>query len=246
VSNTVDVSTREVGGGKATSRAMRLEVGAVVFLLCAPALASLGSRLIWGSAYPEQAGYRTAAAFETMVFERTLISLRYVPLILFVIWRSGEGWSRFGIVKIELGKDVWIGLGLWIVVAALDGLIGLAFHRHYPWSRLLAVSVSPERALLLVVHTCAVGFSEELTCRAYLISRLEAITGAAWKGVALSAVLFGFVHVSNGYVSAIGSLVVGLVWGVGFCLTRRIWPVALSHAILDFIVYTHLGALVGM
>jgi membrane protease YdiL (CAAX protease family) len=91
-----------------------------------------------------------------------------------------------------------------------------------------------------------VGFSEELQCRAYLIPRLEAVTGATWKAVLLSVMLFGFVHLYHGYVGVISSVVAGAVWSIGFCLTRRIWPVAISHAIWDFIIDSHLAATVGL
>ena len=101
-------------------------------------------------------------------------------------------------------------------------------------------------AYFLLGNCCAIGFSEELTGRAYLIPRLETVTGATWKAVLLSVVLFGFVHLYKGYVGVIHSVVAATIWAIGFCLTRRIWPVALSHAITDFIVDSHLAATVGL
>ena len=183
--------------------------GAISSLDCGPTISSLGCSLIWGSEYQKlaqewrKAEYKTATAFETSSFESMVLRLRFVPVVLFVMWRSGEGWSRFGLVKPMVGKDILIGLGLWLVVTTSDSLIGLVFHRHVPEGQLYPAAISWHRAILLLGDCCAAGFSEELTFRAYLIPRLEAVTGSTWKSVVLSVVLFGFTHLYKGYVGVI-------------------------------------------
>jgi membrane protease YdiL (CAAX protease family) len=77
------------------------------------------------------------------------------------------------------------------------------------------------------------------------ITRFEAMTGATWKAVVLSVAVFGFLHLYLGAVGVPGSLIAGTVWGIAFCLTRRVWPVAISHALTNFVVFTHLSALAG-
>jgi membrane protease YdiL (CAAX protease family) len=231
-----------------TRRATWLEIGVVVLLICAPTLASLGCSLFWGSDYQKlvqqrrRAEFRTATAFETFRFGSMVIDLRSVALVLFVMWRSGERWSRFGLVKPKLGKDILLGLGLWLVVAVARWLLGLALNARHPELGLYPAAVPFSGALLLVGWSCAVGFSEELACRAYLIPRLEAVTGNTWMSIVLSVALFGFVHQYQGYVGVIYSVECALVWGFGFCFIRRIWPLALSHALTDFIIDTHVIA----
>jgi membrane protease YdiL (CAAX protease family) len=128
---------------------------------------------------------------------------------------------------------------LWLIVTSCDALIAQHYKKAHSW---LPVAVPLARGLLILAEACAVGFAEELTYRAYLIPRVEAATGAAWIGVVLSVALFGFVHMYKGFEGDMHTLAAAVVWGVGFWLTRRIWPLALSHAMIDFIVHTHLGA----
>jgi membrane protease YdiL (CAAX protease family) len=235
----------------ATNRAAWLEIGAVVLLTCAPTLASLGRSVFWGSEFPITAQHRrhaehqTAAQYETALFDSMVLRLRFVPVVLLVMWRSGAGWAFFGLVKPRL-KDILVGLGLWLVVAIIDALIALAFYRHNPWLGLSAVAIPWRRAGLLLGDCCAIGFAEELTCRAYLIPRLGAVTGATWKGVVLSVLLFAFNHLYKGPVGVVHSVAAAVVWSIGFCLTRRIWPVAFSHAMTDYIVESHLAATIGL
>ena len=112
----------------------------------------MGCSLFWGSEYQKldqqrrHAAYKTATAFETMSFESMVTRLRFVPVVLLVMWRSGEGWSRFGLVKPKFRKDILIGLGLWLVVAILDSLIALAFNRPQPCAPLFPVALPLTRA----------------------------------------------------------------------------------------------------
>ena len=87
--------------------------------------------------------------------------------------------------------------------------------------------------------------SEYQKFRGYLIPRLETATGATWKAVGLSVMLFGFVHLYKGYLGVVYTVVSAVILSVGFCLTRRIWPVAIAHAVVDFIILSHLSLTVG-
>ena len=230
-----------------------LEIAAIVLLSCGPTLSTLGCSWFWGGEYQKSAQQRrdaqrkTATAFETMRFASLVQHLQLVPVVLFVMWRSGEGWSRFGLGKPKVGRDILIGLGLWLIATSLVSVIDLvAFKIPVPEHRLYPDAIPWRRGMLLFADCCAIGFSEELRYRAYLIPRLEAVTGAAWKSVALSAALFGFVHLYQGYSGVTGSVVSAVVWGIGFCLTRRIWPVAIAHAMTDFIIFTHVSSHLGL
>ena len=96
-----------------------------------------------------------------------------------------------------------------------------------------------DRAILLLAGACAVGFAEELIGREYLIPRLEALIGSTWKSILLSALIFGLLHSQKSFTGMVVSCLSGIVWGVGFCATRRVWPVAISHAMWDFVVDSH-------
>ena len=239
-------STQPSTGGT-RNRATWLEIGAVVILITAPTFASLG-RSVFTDVEPDKTSSsrrqfqsQTATQFAAAELKSAVLRLRFAPIILFVMWRSGEGWSRFGFVRPKLGKDLLMGLGIWLTIAILDCLIALTFARRNPWFGLWPLAVPWQYALPLIGQCCAVGFAEELQMRAYLIPRFESATGATWKSVLLSILIFGFVHLNKGYVGVIHSIAAATVWGIAFCLTRRIWPLAISHAFLDFVVGSHLG-----
>jgi membrane protease YdiL (CAAX protease family) len=236
----------------AKRRIVMLEVGAVLTFILGSTIASSGSALVWPDDYAKlrrDQDFSVWSSWATMdidTFKRAVLHLCYVPIILFIIWRSGKPWSRFGLGKPKYPTDLLLGLCLWFNVAVLDALVTLAFSRHTSWQRFSIGSVPYDRLLLLLVWSCAVGFSEELTMRAYLIPRLETIFRSTWKSLFLSVVVFGFAHFYQSYVGVIQSLVAGLVCGTAFCLTRRIWPVAIAHAVTDFVISTHMTPFNGI
>ena len=236
-----------VNTGLAGRCATWLEIAAVVVLFSAPTFASL-TRSMFSDVEPEKTNSKrrhfesqTPAQFAAAELKSSILRLRLVPVILFVMWRSGMRWSRFGFVKPRLVRDVLLGLGIWLTIAILDGLIAWTFARRHPWFGLWPDSVPWAYVLPLVGQCCVVGFAEEVEMRAYLIPRLEAVLGATWASVVLAILVFGFVHLSKGYVGVLHSLSAATVWSLAFCFTRRIWPLVISHAFLDFVVGSHLG-----
>jgi membrane protease YdiL (CAAX protease family) len=87
--------------------------------------------------------------------------------------------------------------------------------------------------LMVVVLSIAIGFYEELAMRGYLIPRFEQLLRSSAASVFYSSALFASYHLYQGLESAFSVLFVGLVYGVAFCLTRRLWPVAVAHAMTD-------------
>jgi membrane protease YdiL (CAAX protease family) len=91
----------------------------------------------------------------------------------------------------------------------------------------------------------AIGLSEELVWRAYLVPRMEAVIRSTWKAAVFSVVLFALMHLHHGVVGVTGNVVPAIIWTIAFCLTRRIWPLVVSHAISDFVMSSHLAAMIG-
>ena len=173
------------------------------------------------------------------LFERAFHHIGLVPILLFIIWRSGEPRSRFGLVSPKYPKDLLIGVGLWFILAILDGVIDAIMGRHDPWFQFTRADAPQTRLVLLVGWSCAVGLSEELATRAYLIPRLEMIIRSTWKSVLIGALFFGFVHLSQSYVGIVRQFLTACLFGWAFCVTRRIWPVAIAHAVVDFVIAVH-------
>jgi hypothetical protein len=121
----------------------------------------------------------------------------------------------------------------------------VGFNIAVPDNSLYPAAIPWHRGLLLLTCSCAVGFSEELSYRAYLIPRLEEVMGSTWKSITLSAALFGFAHFYQGYFGIACAVVAAMVYGVSFCVARRVWPLAISHAIGDFVIFTQLSSTLG-
>jgi membrane protease YdiL (CAAX protease family) len=87
---------------------------------------------------------------------------------------------------------------------------------------------------VLLVLAIAVGFSEELVARGYLIPRLERLLRSTWASVLVSAAVFGLLHWRSGVLTVCHAFLGGIVYGIAFAWTRRLWPVAIAHAMYDF------------
>ena len=166
----------------------------------------------------------------------------YAPeafLVLYLIYRSGEQWSAFGIVVPRLG-DVLIGVVLvlvpeliWWLKSALAAPISSGTESYSP------IAQSSLDYVLLVVRYGSIAFVEELVYRAYLITRLEHVIRleSVWQkrllAVAIPAILFGFSHLYDGFWGVTSALIGGFLWGFWFQYSRRLWPLVIGHMLYD-------------
>jgi membrane protease YdiL (CAAX protease family) len=241
--------------GNARRLTLWFETSAVLLLIAGSILSRVLCWVLWGSAYLQydkrffDLQTQTPTTYGIKLFESMIGNLGLIPIVLFIIWRSGDTWSRFGLVKPKWKNDILIGLGLFLIVTVVrDELVGSLFANDsftFTWWNLFPAANPPVHTLLLIASACAIGLSEELTFRAYLIPRLEELMGAAWKGVLFSSVIFAMLHLYNGAPGVVASFLYGVIWGVGFCLTRRIWPVAIAHALNDLVCMSHINSLIG-
>jgi membrane protease YdiL (CAAX protease family) len=116
------------------------------------------------------------------------------------------------------------------VVPALMLIIVL---RGESWSKF---GVVPPRWLM---DPCLLANSvtEELTMRGYLIPRFEELFGSPVAAVVLSAILFASYHLYQGLSSSLVILGMGLVYGIFFCIVRRIWPLVIAHTITNLLIF---------
>ena len=131
-----------------------IETGVVLAWLAAPTLAWVACWLFWGSDYLQlnrqilHLEDRTSTTFAIGSMESLFSSLRLIPIVLFIMWRSGDKWSRFGLVKPKLAKDILIGMGLLLMIGVMKemGRIIETPSYHWTWSRLFPAAVPPDRA----------------------------------------------------------------------------------------------------
>jgi len=165
-----------------------------------------------------------------------------VPLLM-ILSLTGDPWSRFGIVRPHWAADALLGM-----VACVGGMIAAECAMSFlPASLLRAAKIvwvegrlhpegMPEYVLLLFACSAS-GFAEEAVMRGYLIPRFERLLESTWLPVLVTSLLFGSYHLYQGIAPAVGCVALGLVYAVVFCLSRRIWPLAIAHALHNFTLY---------
>jgi membrane protease YdiL (CAAX protease family) len=155
-------------------------------------------------------------------------------VVLYLIRRSGLPPARFGLSRPRLG-DLPLGLCLAVVGMALWFSPSLPVDAPEAHRRLFAGPASAVDYVLMVVKFGANGFAEELVTRAYLVTRLGRLLRSRAWAVAVAAALFASYHVYTGTRGVVYSLLLGIIFGVFFLATRRVWPLVLAHTLIDII-----------
>lgn len=132
-----------------------------------------------------------------------------------------------------------------VLLAAAIGIPGLAF---YLFARWLGINTTVAAANLtsqwwttpvLVAAAAMNAFLEEFVMIGYLFTRWRQV---AWKPVTIlvtSAVLRGTYHLYQGFGGFLGNIIMGLILGLVFLRTRRVWPLVIAHFLLD--VFSFVG-----
>ena len=98
---------------------------------------------------------------------------------------------------------------------------------------------------ILLAYCFSIGFVEETTMRGFVQNELISFLGkgktAILKSIVISAVLFGILHLFNFDKGLFGELAqvayalfIGMAFGATLYLTRRIYPLIIIHACIDF------------
>jgi membrane protease YdiL (CAAX protease family) len=160
-------------------------------------------------------------------------------LALYLLWRSDIGPSRIGLKRFRPRSDGLGGVGL----AALIGIPGLGL---YVCARLLGLSatVVPTtltdtwwRIPVLVLAAFANGWAEEVIVVGYLMTRLRQLGRSDTQAVVLSSLLRGAYHLYQGFGAGLGNFVMGVVFGVVWRRTGRLWPLIVAHGIIDTVAF---------
>lgn len=170
--------------------------------------------------------------------------------VLYIMWRSGDGFGAFGLrrfraaVDLPAGVGVWalayvVYVGAWSVIAQVPAAVESAesWRAHLRLDEMFPRPSGAPEGLLLVVMSAANGFAEELVLCGLLLTRLEVLLGSTARAVAVSALAMASYHLYQGPVYAALILVSALVTTGLFAACRRLWPIAIAHAIADVVGY---------
>jgi membrane protease YdiL (CAAX protease family) len=190
-------------------------------------------------ASPARSGPRTGDYLFTIGFELFLLMLVWLGLRL----------KKRGLREIIGGKwnsaedfliDVGIALGFWLVSAAV--LLGLA----YVLGQASAAQVNDMKqrlggliprsgveVMIWVSLSMIAGFVEEIIFRGYLQQQLGVVTGNAYVGLIVSALIFGGGHGYEGTRNMIRICVFGALFGILALWRKSLRPGMIAHAWQD-------------
>lgn len=173
-------------------------------------------------------------------------SLQTCAVVLYLMWRSQEGFAAFGLRPYRPVKDTLLALGLaaaawclnwvvWFILWRIPGVIDL----YYATADLSESAYvfppdnSPADVISIVALSVFNAAAEQLVISAYLITRFRFLLRNAPLAVLLSACCFASYHIYQGVWALPTIFVGGLVYGAIFVATGRILPLIIAHALYD-------------
>jgi membrane protease YdiL (CAAX protease family) len=167
-----------------------------------------------------------------------------IVVVLYIIHRGHTPWRVHGIKKPRIFVDLSLAFSTWIamttvlflVLRFVVSIVGLEFANAMTTSiHVFDRPSSTADFVVLPFLALSIGVSEELAMRGYLIPRCEQLLGSTPKSILVSSLLFASYHLYQGVGSSMVIFVVGSVFGIAFCWSRRLWPVAIAHAAMDLL-----------
>jgi membrane protease YdiL (CAAX protease family) len=76
--------------------------------------------------------------------------------------------------------------------------------------------------------------------RGYLIPRFEELFESPAIAVGLSSVIFASYHIYQGVEHVVAIFMLALVYGISFCILRRLWPLVIAHTITNMLIYLNI------
>lgn len=139
-------------------------------------------------------------------------------LVLYFVWRTGEGIGAVGWLRAGAGREALIGIALFVPLFLGIGLIEALLR-----SAGFAEPIEPPDYLLprggseyviAIAMLLVVAVSEETVFRGYLLRRFSQISGSRVAAVVISSVIFALGH---GYQGSLGIIAVGII-GLAFAI----------------------------
>lgn len=148
------------------------------------------------------------------------------PSELFLGWRPPLAEVRLGLLSVPPI------VALIMATQLLLRVIAPSLH-NVPTSPFAGLMDSPwALAGFVVVLIVAGGLREELQ-RAFLLRRFEQQLGGARVGLVVSSLAFGLGHTLQGWDAALGTALLGAVWGTIYLARRSVVSTVTSHAVFN-------------
>ena len=164
--------------------------------------------------------------------------LAAAALVLYLLWRGGEGWSAIGLDRRQRRGDIAMTLPVWLFVFLIPQGLGnmllylLHVHAFATNDPTQTIGYLPP----LVVSSFVAGIVEEIVVLGFLVRRLEQF-GLRSPTVVMIAVA---VRISYHLYYGPGVLPI-LLWAIASVIvyrkTRRLWPFIMVHALWDASIF---------
>lgn len=163
----------------------------------------------------------------------SVLSVCTTFVTLYLIGRSGEPWKQFGVTRPRLW-DLPLGLLLfaaagqfWLAIPSFLWPDAASSHDAF------AVADGTAYRVTTVVKYGLSALAEEVVTRAYLITRLAMLLRSRGEAVLVAAIVFASYHAYQGAFGTAHAFVFGIVYGVAFLATGRLWPLVIGHALYN-------------
>jgi len=153
-----------------------------------------------------------SVSFLTVAWSAIIQDLALLSLILYFVWRNGEGFHSLGWTLRKAGRELFVGIVLILPVIYGIGLLEKALKQvgfsilKSPPSYLTPSGTS--EFLLAFLFLVVVAVAEETIFRGYFILRFKSLLGSPAAALLFSSVLFSIGH---GYQKAGGVIAVGIL-----------------------------------
>jgi membrane protease YdiL (CAAX protease family) len=165
--------------------------------------------------------------------------LGFLFLILFFLWHNGELFSHIGFTLHKAGREIALGVGLFIPLIIAVSMIeramraaGLSMPEAAPS---FLVPTGTEQYVLAFVLLIVIAVSEEVMFRGYLIRRFESLTGNSVSALIIAAFLFSLGHAYQMSGGVIGVGLLGIVFGVIFLWRKSLLAPMTMHFLQNFV-----------
>lgn len=169
-----------------------------------------------------------------------------LAMVAWLVRRRGQSWSAIGLGSAPTRVAILTGLAF-VPLCYLAG--GIANVVYTLASRRDIFDAATERAeffstfsqtslAVVLPVSLFVGVYEEILFRGFLLGRVRTITGSTPIAVALTTVIFGSLHFSQGIMGMVQTGVVGGILAIVVVRTRSLWSAIVAHATIDALSLT--------
>lgn len=194
----------------------------------------------------EKLGFGAGKILSSAKLTTTFILLESTLLLGLIILlqrvRAESVWD-LGFAAASYVREVRIGLAVLPLLFLVNFLVTQSFRLFWPqWlskeNPLLGLIKTPsDLALFILVSVMAGGVKEELQ-RAFILQRFRKYLSMAAAGVIIWSIAFGVGHAMQGYDSALGAAIYGVIFGLVYFWRNSLVAPMVAHALYDVSVLT--------